>query len=456
MFLFVLPLYIKCQESLQFTGLSADQKTSSISGFIRGGFYYNFNNYDAEPLLSSGFSDFGLRVESSDYGKFKGFADIRYRYGSEFNREVSYLNIREAFVDFSVKGLTFTAGKKILKWGRADFTNTISKLNPVNMTARSPDREDMDMGNILASMNLYPSEFIGLEAVVVPYYRSSVLLTDPFPLPDNVSLIDNYRLVTDKEMISYALKADFHLLGVDFSLSWFDGYDPVPGTELSSFTLDMSGPVPVTSTELTLTPYKTRVLGFDFESLIGMVAVRGEAAWSDPYLSFSDHEYVPQPEFKWVAGFDFPAGNIRFTGEYSGKVIPDFMPAGAEPIFGTEPDLARLAEMLSVPGFDISEYVRRQVETYNRQYNYQLEKFYHSAGLRCEAELRYGKFLPSLFALYNVTTSDLILIPEIRIKPYDGVTLTLGADIYRGKKGSLFDLIDEFMTSAYAGLKVNF
>jgi hypothetical protein len=431
-------------------------KTWSFNGFMRGGFYYDLNNYDDEPGFSSGFSDFGLKIESSESGKFKGYADIRYRYGSEFNQSVNYFNVREAFADFSLRHLTISAGKKIIKWGRADFTNPISRLNPVNLTSRSTDREDMDMGNLLAELDLYPAEFVNFQAVLVPFYKSSVLLIDPFPLPDNVKIYQDKMLVTDRQMVSYGLKADFYLNRMDFSFSWFDGYDPMPGIRLSLFNLDMSGPGPVTMTELTVTPYKTRAIGFDFETTVGSAGIRGEASWTKPYLTINEYEFVPQPELRWVGGFDFSSGSFRFTGEYSGKTIPRFISTEAEPVLGTEMDLSSLAELLNIPGFNIHEYVRKQVEAFNRQYNYQLEKWYHSFGVRCEASLAYDRINPSVFTLYNITSGDLLVIPELRVKLYDGVTITMGANIYSGKKGSLFDLIDEFMTSAYAGLKVEF
>ena len=71
------------------------------------------------------------------------------------------------------------------------------------MISRSPDREDMDMGNLLASVDYYPWEKVNLEAVVVPYYRSSVLIIDPIASPNMSSINQLPSLVTEKEMFSY-------------------------------------------------------------------------------------------------------------------------------------------------------------------------------------------------------------------------------------------------------------
>jgi hypothetical protein len=433
-----------------------EEGSQIFSGFVRGGFYGDLKDNGEKPFISSGFADLGLKANYNPGNLFRAYADVRLRYGSEFHEAVSYINLREAFVEFTGKNLSFSAGKRIIKWGRADFTNPTSKLNPQNYISRSPDREDMDLGNILAEMNWYPSSLINFQAVVTPFYSPSVLIIDPIPLPDYVKIQQLPSLVTDQSMMGYGLKADLHLRGIDLGFSWFDGYDPMPGTSLSSFTADLSGSVPVLAASLTMKPYAIKVTGFDFESSIGQYGFRGEAAWSEPDLSFSENEYVPLPEIKWVAGVDASFGDIRVTGEYSGKYVLDYSPSPVDPILGTEPDYSQLFELIMTPGFDLEEYMRQQVGAFNRLYNYQLEKLYHSAGLRIEADILYGKASPSLFTLYNFTSRDFLIIPEIRIKPADGISITLGAELYYGKKGSLYDIVDGFMSGIYVGLRADF
>ena len=240
------------------------------------------------------------------------------------------------------------------------------------------------------------------------------------------------------------------------SLSWFDGYDPMPGAALTKFDLDMSVPIPAPYAELTMTPYKLRNLGFDFETTAGRIGLRGEAAWSFPFKSYKTEEYVPCEEIKYVAGIDWMPGNWRFTAEYAGKTIPDFEAPAVDPIIGTEPDLASLALMMADPEFDLNEYVRQQVGSFNRLYNYQIERTYHSAGLRIETDLFYGKLTPSVFALYNFTSHDFLMMPELKYKPADGLTISAGGDFYSGRRGSIHDLIDEFMNCIKLSVRVDF
>ena len=433
------------------------QKGAQFNGFVRGGMYGGTDNEDKDkPYVSSAFSDFALRADIENGLNFKAFADLRFRYGVEFLKPVNRFDIREAYVKINGKKWDLSAGQKIIKWGRADFTNPTSELSPKNYVLRSPEREEMDMGNLLSVFNWYPADFINLSAVAIPYYRSSVLIIDPIPLPENVTLNQINSLLTGKNMFSYGLKADFHLKGIDWSLSWFDGCDPMPGTALTRFNLNMSGEVPDPVIELTMTPYKTRVLGLDFETSAGSFGIRGEAAWSVPYLSYKTYEFVPWPEIKWVGGLDWSSGNWRITGEYSGKFVQDFTSSVVVPLIGTEPDYSRLAQMLAIPGFDLEDYVRQQVRAFNRLYNYQLKEYYHTGSIRVETDLAYGKLLPSVFTTYNFTSKDLLIIPEIKYKPSDGLTIIAGIEFYNGPNGSLYDITNDFMNSIYVALKVDF
>ena len=431
-------------------------KNRIIHGFVRGGLYGSIDDNDDKPYISSLFSDFGLKAESTDNLHFKAFADVRFRYGTEFLKPVSKIDLREAYIKVSGKIWDVTAGQTIIKWGRTDFSNPVSKLNPRNFISRSPDAEDMDLGNLLLDARWHPLPLLSLEAVAIPYYRSSVLLIDPLPLPAYVKIDQITSLLTSKEMISYGIKADLHFAGADMSLTWFDGYDPQPGIALASFSLDLSGAIPLPDARLVMTPYKIRNLGLDFETTLGIIGLRSEAVWSLQYESYKTYEYVPLSEINFVTGIDWMPGNWRFTAEYSGKVIPGFEAASAEPFIGTEPDLTELAILMADPDFVLEEYMRQQVGAFNRLYNYQIEKTCHSAGLRIETDLFYSKLTPSVFSLYNFTSRDFLLIPEIKYKPADGLTISAGGEFYSGPKGSVFDLIDEFMNCIRIAVRVDF
>jgi hypothetical protein len=447
---------VLCQDStLNFAG-TGNNNRNNLNYFIRGGFYGWYDKNDEKPYVSSAYSDIGIRLEKDNGTYFRAFGDLRYRYGAEFQKPVSRFDIREGYVTVYRRKWDLSAGLEILKWGRADFTNPTNKFSPRNMLSRSPDREDMDLGNILSVFNLFLTGNIRLQAVAMPFYRPSLLIIDPVPLPSYVTINTLDQLVTGKNLMTYGLKVDFYMNRIDWSLSWFDGYDPMPGISLSSFTLDTGSGIPVFNMILAETPYKIRQAGLDFETSAGLFGLRGEAAFSVPELSAEIHEFVPFPELKWVAGIDWSSGIWRLTGEYSGKLVTHFTPSLTASPVGTEPDYLELAGLLTDPTFDAGTYIKDQVGAFNRLYNYQVDRVYHSAGLKAEAELAYGRILPSVLTMYNFISGDLLVIPEVRLKPADGFTITGGAEIYSGRKNSLFDLVKDFMNNVYVSLRVDF
>lgn len=436
---------------------SEGDKTSSVGGFVKTNTYYDLERYKDKPLFSAFNAVAGITLDRNISGKIRGFSDVRFRYGAQFNESINPLLIREAFVDYNIiPALRLSAGQKIIKWGTADFTNLNSKINPVDYITRSPDREDADLGNIIASLKWRAGSFFDLEAVLVPFYRPSTLIIDPVPLPQGVEIEQLNSLLTNEKYTSYGIRAKIHPKGIDLGLTWFDGYDPMPGIKLNSAAIDMSGLIPSLSMKLKTSPYKIRCISADFETTAGAFGIRGEASWSNPYDVAGEVEYVPLEEIRWVAGSDYNPGNWKFNIEYSGKYIPDFRALSVLPLIGTEPDYEQLAIMLQQPGFDLSGYLRLQTEAFNRLYNYQMHEVYHSLGMRIEREMAWGRLIPSLFAMYNLTSDDLLLIPEIRFKPSDGFTITAGAEIYSGRKGSLYKIVNDFMESIYMGLRINF
>ncbi len=76
------------EDSTSASALNIPQKTSYLSGFIRGGLYGGIDkDGDDKPYIPSAFADFGLRAEVGNGINFKAYADLRFRYGSLSFRE---------------------------------------------------------------------------------------------------------------------------------------------------------------------------------------------------------------------------------------------------------------------------------------------------------------------------------------------------------------------------------
>ena len=428
---------------------------TTVSGFLRTGLYEGLYQGGNEKPFASVFGDGGIRVDVRNNLNFRAYTDLRYRYGSEFGENVSEVMMREGWISLYRPKLELIMGQRIIKWGRADFDNPTSSFNPRNLTVRSPEKDDIDLGNISASIVWKPAPFLSVQGVAAPFYRADILITRPINLPESVTINGINGLSGGKAMAGYGIKADIYSRGADFSMSFFNGNDPQPGIAFTSAEAIVGeGGVDVFS-ELTVSPYRISRAGIDFETVAGRFGLRGEGSYTKPELSFREFEFVPMPEIRWAAGADVSIGSLMIGAEYIGKYITDFEQSPVEPMLPGEMPPITPEQIGLIPG-GLEGYVYLQTAAFNRLYMYQLKEHYHSLGLRIEGDLAMGRVAPSLIGLYNFTTRELALVPSIKIKPADGLTLMAGADIYKGVKGSLYDIIDRPLSSLFIVMRVDF
>ncbi|MDX9904570.1 MAG: hypothetical protein RB288_10910 [Bacteroidales bacterium] len=431
--------------------MTAQEKKFTAGGFMRGGLYLSTGDYEHD--INAAFADAAVTLTATDNLNYKGFADLRVRMGRQFGDNVSDISVREAWGMYYNGFMSISLGKKIVKWGRTDLFAPLSRFNPTDYIYRSPDFEDRDMGNLLGELTLNAGSRFRLSVVATPFWNPSLLMTTPLELPQNITLEMPAGLDPADGLHSYGFRGDFMLGGFDAGIQFFHGPDLNPGLALTG--ADYTNPMnPIIS--ITGVPYIINHAGLDFETVVSPVVLRGALAWSDPIEDKEGNEEVPFSQVEWVAGLDWTPGAVRITAEYSGKKILDFYPSPYDPIIGTEPDMAALAELFNTPGFNPVEFTRMQTEAFGRLYNNQMHEYYHSAGLRFEAELLYGRLIPSMTVLYNFTSRDLLLMPVVEFKPADGVTLSAGLEHYSGAKGGLYDIIDDFMKAAFFSIKIEF
>jgi len=431
--------------------LLAQEKTLTPGGFVRGGLFLSTGDYEHD--VNAAFGDAALTLTATDNLSFKGFADVRVRMGQQFGENVNSFTLREAWGMYYNKYVSISAGQKIIKWGKTDMFTPLSRFCPVDYTLRSPDFEDAELGNILGALTFTPAPFFKFSAVATPFWNPSILIIKPIPLPSNLQVELPEGFKSGNGYYSYGFRGDFTLRGFDAGLQWYHGPDLMPG--LTMISADYTNPLdPAIAVEGV--PYLINSAGFDFETVISPFILRGTLAYTDPELEKEGNEEVPFPQVEWVAGLDWTPGALRVTAEYAGKKVLDFYEAPYDPLIGTTLNMEELMELFSTPGFDPVEFTRSQIEAFNRLYNNQLFEYYHSAGLRVEAELFYGRLIPSLTTVYNFTSRDLMLRPAVRYKPADSVTLTVGYEHYAGTEGGLYDIIDDFMKAAFFSLRIDF
>lgn len=431
--------------------LSGQEKSFTAGGFVRGGIYFSTGDYQHD--VSAAFGDAAITLTATDNMSFRGFGDLRVRTGQQFGENINSLSVREAWGMYYNNYISISAGKKIIKWGKTDIFTPLSRFNPVDYTFRTPDYEDAELGNLLGELTFTPARFFRMSVVAAPFWNPSVLLFKPITLPPAMEVSLPEGLKPGNGYWSWGIRGDFTFRGFDAGVQYYHGPDLMPGLVLAN--ADYTNPLqPAISAEGV--PFLTSSAGLDFETVISPFVLRGAFAVTIPEEEKQGNEEIPFRQTEWVAGIDWTPGSFRLTAEYAGKKVIDFYSSPYDPILGTEPDLAMLAELFSTPGFDPVEFTRLQIEAFNRLYNNQLHEYYHSAGLRMETDLFYGRLIPSVTTVYNFTSEDLTVRPALKFKPSDDVTLSAGYEYYHGTSGGMYDIIDDFMKALYFSIRIDF
>ena len=192
-------------------------------------------------------------------------ADLRLglnlRAGSQFNLAADGASgrVREAYFDFERDALAVRFGRQIVAWGRADGVNPSDKLAPKDFTLLTPDDESQRLGIDAVKIRYTLNPSISLTAVAAQF---TAHITPQGALPAN--------LVKALEPVGteWALKLDRTGQGLDWSVSYFDGYE-----RFARYRLDFGmPPAPVFQGDFE----RSRAFGADFAMASGAWTWRAE------------------------------------------------------------------------------------------------------------------------------------------------------------------------------------
>ena len=212
--------------------LSAQEKSFTVGGFVRGGGYFSTGDYQHD--INAAFGDVALNLNATDNLSFKGFGDLRVRRGQQFGENISTFDVREAWGMYYNNFMSISLGKKIVKWGKTDIFTPLSRFNPVDYTFRSPDFEDAELGNLLGELIITPAPFFRLSLVASPFWNPSVLIIKPITLPPSMEVTLPEGLRTGNGYYSWGVRGDFTFSAFDAGLQYYHGPELMPGLSLVS------------------------------------------------------------------------------------------------------------------------------------------------------------------------------------------------------------------------------
>ena len=245
---------------------------------------------------------------------------------------------------------------------------------------------------------------------------------------------------------SIGIKMDFILNKLEGSLSWFNGYDPMMGLIPGALPTP-----PFTDFQIQLIPkpFRQSTFGGDIAFNLGSFGLRGEAAWEKP-ISDENNPAIPMEEISWVIGIDRSFGPLRILVEYFGKHMPDYTPLEAPDNF----DPAMLQDQNTWPYLEAM--LGQQIAYYNRVLYDQTDEWIHSLLLRPSLSLFHETLELEAAFLYNLTTEEYMLRPQLSYQLSDGISICGGYEYYYGPENTRFQWIEKVFNGPFGEIRISF
>lgn len=429
---------------------------TSLGGFVRSAMYIGSKAGEENPYLQSIYGQMAV-LSDVDLGKYgTAFADIRFRYGNEFDSTLSELDIREAYIDLFAGPLSIRTGKQIITWGSSSFFNPSDPFSALNPTLRSPDPDDMNIGTWSINARISIGNSSSLQILCLPLYQASTLLTKPFSFPAYVAFSAPDWPSTELKNSSFGFLYDLRSSILDASLSYYNGYRNNPKFTLESASFD---PLTMQAEMIRLYQEAFRIhsAGLNLSVPFGSYIFRTEAAWMSPADEAEENTYLPLSEVSYVGEIEQSGANTTFIAGYYGKYILSYSAPTAEPagLTGSFPDPTTLIP----PGEPVTPelidgIVASQVDAFNRLYDYQMKEFYHSVYASVTVSMLNDALKIEIPGMYNLTSKELMLMPAIEYGVTDGFLIKAGYSFMSGEENTLYDLVGPVLNAGFISLKV--
>jgi hypothetical protein len=421
-----------------------------LNGYVRGDVFVGKVRGARRGEIKAAYGELALKLEVKKERYGDAYAEARLRYGQQGDVRDLFVDLREAYVNMYVGPIDVRLGHQIIVWGRADAFNPTNNLTPIDLRVRSPVEDDRRVANVgaRAFLNLAP---VRIEGVWMPLYRPVELPT--FELPEFVVLAE--PRFPDRKLKNGLGAARMHLElpAFETSASYLYGHAPLPGLALKDFTAGVDPP----EVRISRTAYDHHVVGFDFASTIGeLVAIRAEAAYRRP-VDYENRVHAPRPELHYVVGLDRAFGSVNVIAQYMGRYVFDWQretgpedPIEPTALSGFMPPLPAFLEQ------SIIDSINADLTARNQTLFSQTARIQHLSSVRIEWRTLHDTLSLSALGMVNFTTKEWLLYPRAGYQISDHLSAYVGAEIYSGPDGTLFDLIDQELSAGYTELRASF
>jgi hypothetical protein len=425
-------------------------RAPTLHGYARSDLFAGKAVGSSSPQFQAAYAEVALRLGVDEPGVGDAHAEVRVRAGLDGVTPGPDVDLREAYVNVYLGRLDLRVGQQIIVWGRADAFNPTNNLTPTDVRVRSPVEDDRRLGSLAARLwlDLAP---VRLEGVWLPVYAASEIPS--IGLPEFVSASEPRYPGPTLDNGLGALRVHLELPSIEASASYLLGHAPLPGLALRDYTVGVDPPV----IRIARAAYRQQVVGADFSTAVGeWAAIRGEAAYRRPF-DYQDTVQAPRPDLQYVLGIEHDFGAVSVIAQYLGRYVFNWQREDGpdDPI-----DPRALVDFMEPLPIFLRDSIEASIEDELRLRNQilfvQRARVQHLASVRAEWRTLDDTLSLSALGLVNLTTREWLVYPKLAYSISDSVSATVGAELYAGPGGSLFDLIEDRLSAGYAELRLSF
>ena len=386
--------------ALVLPGIAISQESSGLQPFgeCRTGYWSSNRNLDDIENLSSTTCLLNWKLQPSENLRFAAST----RLSQEFSPTESNFRgrLREAYAQADFGDVSFKLGRQIVVWGRSDRISPTDVMSSRDFTARVPDDDEQRSGNDLASLRWQVASDIAATAYIGRFESHRIPVGS---LPVNLSTL-NQPTKPD-----YAVRLDRVGEGIDFSVSYFDGFDK--SLRYDFIQTGVAG-------SFQRQHDRMRMLGADVATSTGRWTFRGEAAafrMTSACLQCVGGALPPRMIQRAVLGVDrdvLDTANINVQ------------------FFMTKRDGYKNTEALQGPQRLIAEGLNRlnnEFAAVERGLTVRLSERFLNDSLKVEAS-----------GVFDLTSASRLLRARLSYAINDQIKLYAGVDSFHGKSQSTF------------------
>jgi hypothetical protein len=321
-------------------------------------------------------------------------ADVRNRDG-----DAQQSRLLEAYLTVHSPKADLRLGNQIVAWGRADGINPTDNLTPHDYVVPLPLEEDQRFGVWAGKLDAYLTQNLTFTLLATPFFVPS-----KFALPPGSPVVETRPARTGSNT-ELALKLNKTGGDVDWSVSYYRGYRPLPS-------------VAVTVPSLDLRYDRIDVIGADLAHNIGRVGFRTEVAYTRSTESQNVDPNTSSSRLFWVGGIDRTLlENLNVNLQWFWRWMPHYQ----APDVSTDPGAHTVATLNSI--------ISGQEARSSHGMTFRISNSWLNQTLTAE-----------LFAVINFTRGDHYLRPLLTYTFNDHFKGMLGGELYRGPKDTQYGL----------------